>query len=47
VDFRAGMDDMRKGKFFTSPGLNSDPSVVQRAGSSCTDRAKKEGLYRK
>jgi hypothetical protein len=33
VDPTAGLDDVEKREFFTIPGLNSDPSVVQPVAS--------------
>jgi hypothetical protein len=39
MDPRAGLDNVKKRKFFTLPGLNSEPSVVQPAASRNTDYA--------
>jgi hypothetical protein len=39
VDPSAGLDDMEKWKFFTLPGLELQPSVVQPVASRYTDCA--------
>jgi hypothetical protein len=45
VDPRAGLDDVEKRKFFTIPGLNSYPSVVQPVASRYTDYANQVGSF--
>jgi hypothetical protein len=37
LDRTAGLDDVEKKKFLTTPGLEPDPSVVQPVGSRYTD----------
>jgi hypothetical protein len=39
VDARAGLDDVKMGKFVTLPGLELDPSVFQPVASRYTDYA--------
>jgi hypothetical protein len=39
VDLKAGLDDVEKRKFFTLPGLELRPSIVQPVASRFTDCA--------
>jgi hypothetical protein len=45
LDRRLDIDDVDKLKFFTFPGLNSDPSVVQPAVSRYTDCSNVTSLF--